>query len=442
MTTAAETRPETREEFFEAVAQSGVLEEDLFVRWISGVPIELNAAEDVADLLVSRGAITRFQADRLLQGQIRGFTVDSYIIEDYLAKPEHGRVYLARHRTMKRTVCLVVLNPELTNTEPAREAIRNAARTVAQLMHPNLVTLFDANIHKDRMYFVEEFMPGTDLESYQRSNGRLKWPMACSFVHQGAQGLGHAHERGIIHGVLRPAHILIGSTPPGRPAPVKVAGLGLVPTSPFAGGFDGLAPEIFDGDAATAAADVYALGTILYRTLAGKSPFSCPNREAAQRQHATATPVPLSTIRADIPLPISALVDAMLVKKRTDRPTMDSVAKALAPFADESLEAAFEFGVHPESLGSSGSSFSSGMTELQVALPPSDPWADIAAPAEFEVETSEYSGISTPTPITTRNRRRIQPEARGLPIGVLIACAMAFFVLLVAVAAVAMALRK
>src|SRR5688572_27985793 len=108
----------------------------------------------VARALVQEGVLTRFQAERLLMGRTAGFLLGQYRILDQLGRGGMGRVYKAEHRTMGRMVALKVLAPDLLKTERAVELFLREVRAAARLVHPNVVTAFDANEVDGRYYLV------------------------------------------------------------------------------------------------------------------------------------------------------------------------------------------------------------------------------------------------------------------------------------------------
>src|SRR5262249_33177562 len=105
---------------------------------------------------------------------------------------------------------------------------RREVQAMAQLRHPNIVTLRDVSEIGVAHYYAMEFVDGLDLEEIIAQNGRLPVAAACDYVRQAAQGLQHAHERGLIHRDIKPANTLVGrhrpdpnGEPPGLPAAAR-----------------------------------------------------------------------------------------------------------------------------------------------------------------------------------------------------------------------------
>src|SRR5207253_4011181 len=116
--------------------------------------------------------------------------------------------YKAEHQPMHRVVALKILSSELTKTERARHLFQREVRAAARLVHPNIVTAYDANQIGDRMYLVMEYVDGPNLQELVRKQGALPVSQACDFIRQAALALQHAHELGMVHRDIKPANLL------------------------------------------------------------------------------------------------------------------------------------------------------------------------------------------------------------------------------------------
>ncbi len=287
--------PAARTELLSAVRASGVLAPAQYAR-AEGLSPNGSAA-DLAHSLVAHGLLTRFQADRLLAGRTDGFTLDSYVLLEQVGRGARSRVYKAKHRTMKRPVALQVLAAELTRTPAQRAALLNGARAAAALAHPNVVTAYDANELHDRFYLVLEFVDGPDLGALVAQRGPLPVDEACELVRQAASGLRHAHEKGTLHGDIKPNNLMVARPTPVAPLAVKVADFG-VPKGPVAANAFA-APERRDPAARACdhRADLYSLGAVLFFLLTGRAP-----ERAAD----------LARLRPDVPAAVAAIVKRLL----------------------------------------------------------------------------------------------------------------------------------
>src|SRR5439155_12058027 len=126
----------------------------------AGLVPETNRGRLLARALVAKGLLTRFQAEQVLAGRTAGFSLGQYRILDLLGEGGMGRVFKAQHVTMSRTVALKVLTPSLLKTARAQELFLREVRLAAQLVHPNIVTAFDANHINGRCFLVLEYIDG------------------------------------------------------------------------------------------------------------------------------------------------------------------------------------------------------------------------------------------------------------------------------------------
>jgi eukaryotic-like serine/threonine-protein kinase len=303
--------PTARSALLVAVRAAGVLAPAQFARAEALAPN--GTAADFAQSLVAHGLLTRFQADRLLAGRTDGFALDQYVLLDQVGRGPRSRVYKAKHRTMKRPVALQVLAAELTRTPAQRAALLKAVRSAAGLAHPNVVTAYDANELHDRFYLVLEFVDGPDLGALVAQRGPLPVDEACELVRQAASGLQHAHEKGIVHGDIKPNNIMVARPTPGAALAVKLADFGVPKGPASANGF--AAPEQLDPAARRFdhRADLYSLGAVLFFLLTGRA----PTRGAD-----------LARLRPDVPATVAAIVQRLLAPLPAAR--FQSAAELLA----------------------------------------------------------------------------------------------------------------
>jgi hypothetical protein len=250
-----------------------------------------------------------------------------------------GVVFKAVHRMMDRVVAIKVPYPPLLERPGFLERFRQETRAAAQLVHPNIVVVHDAE-EADLPFLVMECVPGMSLDGIVAQRGPLPVAEACDCARQAALGLQHAHEHGMIHCDVKPANLL--RTPAGV---VKVLDFGLTrllrgdPTGATAGTLAGtpdyMAPEqIRDPAGIDARSDLYSLGATLYYLLTGRPPFAAGTALDKLLAHQDVTPAPIPDFRIDVPPDLLAILDRMLAKDRQRRPqTCAEVARLLAPFA-------------------------------------------------------------------------------------------------------------
>jgi serine/threonine protein kinase len=234
-----------------------------------------------------------------------------------------GQVFLARHRHMDRLVALKVLTPALLANPAAIERFRNEVRAAAQLLHPHIVTAFDADEAGDFHFLAMEYVEGTTLEQVVERYGPVAPDEAREWARQMALGLHHAHHRGMVHRDLKPANVIrtAGNV-------VKILDFGLArfaseqpapstatPTGVLIGTPAYIAPEqARNPRAADSRADLYSLGCTWYYLLTGQPPF--PGGTVLQQllAHQDRAPVPLAHFRTDVAVRDAAIITRLLEK--------------------------------------------------------------------------------------------------------------------------------
>jgi eukaryotic-like serine/threonine-protein kinase len=343
-----------RQTFLANVRQSGLVRAEQLAEAVRGLP-DTNRGRLVARALVEAGLLTRFQAERLLAGRTAGFFLGQYRILDQVGRGGMGRVFKAEHLTLQRVVALKVLMPHALESDRARELFLREVRAAAQLVHPNIVTAYDANETDGRFFLVLEYVDGPNLEQLVRKQGPLAVGLACDYVRQAASGLQCAHAAGMVHRDVKPANILVQrrGTDDATPGLVKVSDFGLArlhaPGAPAGaapgtiltrdntvmGTPDYLSPEQSRSLHKTdIRSDIYSLGCTFYFLLTGQAPFPGGNALEKLIRHSTEAPRPLSAFRQDVPPEVQAVVGKMMAKRPDDRyRTPAEAAAALGPFA-------------------------------------------------------------------------------------------------------------
>lgn len=209
----------------------------------------------------------------------------SYEILALLGEGSAGVVYKARQRTLDRLVAIkLLLPPEELDLLHSNQRFENEAHALAQLSHPNIVSIYDFGQTTDGNYFfiAMEFADGSDLVDAIRCAGRLTQDRALEIMETVCDALAHAHAQGIIHRDIKPANVLISST-----GQIKVADFGIskltgskqsphhLLTQPnmVMGTADYAAPEILTpGGKHDERADLFSLGVMFYQMIVGEVP--------------------------------------------------------------------------------------------------------------------------------------------------------------------------
>ena len=244
-------------------------------------------------------------------------------------------VWRGYDEVLGRQVAVKVLAARLAGGRAFRHRIRTEAQAAARLLHPNITNVYDYGEQDAVPYVVMELVDGHSLAERLGRDEALPWPEAVTACRQVADALAVAHARGIVHRDVTPGNVMLTATG------AKVVDFGI---SALVGDRDidadgsllgtpaYLAPERLDGGQVSAAADVYALGLLLYRCLAGTQPWPATSRTEILRAHLYREPQPLPPVEG-LPAEIGDLIERCLAKAPADRPTSAEVAAALAPHA-------------------------------------------------------------------------------------------------------------
>ena len=260
---------------------------------------------------------------------------ERYELNELVGTGGMSSVYKAHDRLLERTVALKVLHERFMTDEEHVERFKHEARAVAQLSHPNIVTVIDRGERDGRQFIVFEYVDGENLKELVVREAPLAVGDAVRLVLPIAQALAFAHQHGLVHRDVKPQNVLLPEdgdvkvTDFGIARSLDVQG-GITQTGTVMGTSDYIAPEQARGAKATAQTDVYALGIVLYELLTGEVPFSGDNFVAVAMQHIN-EPVPSVRERwPDVSPRLDAAVRRALAKSPRDRfPSMEAFAAEL-----------------------------------------------------------------------------------------------------------------
>ena len=266
-----------------------------------------------------------------------------YWIEKRLGRGAMGQVYLARDENLgTRRVAVKTVRQDILNSDDLQEGeaiarFEREARSAASISHPNIVDVTDFGETEDGVfYLVMEYVEGETLHRLLRREGTLPVKRAVKFLRQIADGIEAAHDAGILHRDLKPANIFIMNTGKSGDGFIKVGDFGLAKivnqtvtdinskAAPSSRGIIGtpefMAPEQMQPELGVdVRADVYALGTIAYLMLGGKTPFTGDLMQLVM-QKIMHTPPPLSDLRTDIPKDVERAIMQALETDPNKRP--------------------------------------------------------------------------------------------------------------------------
>ena len=254
-----------------------------------------------------------------------GRDLERYRIDAFLGRGGMGKVYLAHHRDLHRPCALKLLLPELVkDDEDYVQRFLNEGRHAASLVHPNIVTIHACG-QAEGFYFLEmEFVAGRSMRQLIHDEVRLSPLRATALTAKVADALAVAHKEHIVHQDLKPDNVLM--TLQGAP---KLADFGLAKRLKnvsqeskytLCGTPNYMAPELFHGEHANEASDVYALGVTYFVALTGRFPFHAETLRGLM-DSVMGEPVPeLRKFVADVSLDIAECISRFLDKTPANRP--------------------------------------------------------------------------------------------------------------------------
>ncbi len=255
---------------------------------------------------------------------------DRYLLSRRLGRGAMGQVYLARDsKFASRNVAVKTVRQDILSSDDLQEGeaiarFEREAQAAASIQHPNTVSVTDFGETDDGIfYLVMEYVEGETLHRLLRREGTLPVKRAVSLLRQIADGVEAAHEINILHRDLKPANIFLLQKGKGDGF-IKVGDFGLAKiinqtvtdfssnATPSSRGIIGtpefMAPEQMQPEMGVdVRADVYALGTIAYLMLGGKTPFTGDMMQLVMQKIMHKAP-PLSSIRSDIPLDVEHVI--------------------------------------------------------------------------------------------------------------------------------------
>ena len=322
----------TIEQFVERLTQSGLMSAQDLDFFQKQLPPERQPkdVQQLAQALVQQGKLTKYQAQAVYQGKVKGLVFGEYVVLDKLGEGGMGVVLKAQHRRMKRFVAVKMISRKSIGSPDAVKRFYREVEAAAKLNHSNIVQAYDASERDGIHYLVMEYVEGKDLAAIVKDRGPMAVHAAVECVLQAARGLQYAHKQGIVHRDIKPSNLLMD-----KDGTVKILDMGLARVAGLVdeedkdritqsgqvmGTLDYMAPEqAMDTHHADARADIYSLGCTLYRLLTGDAMYKGETLAKIIWAHQQG-PIPsLCKARSEVPPQLDAVFQKMVAKKPEDR---------------------------------------------------------------------------------------------------------------------------
>jgi eukaryotic-like serine/threonine-protein kinase len=324
---------------------------DLRQRWSLEAGNAAGRVDRFAAWLVSRGVATEFQVGVLSRGNGSQLFVGPYRLLERVGRGRLAGVYKATH-TSGAVVGVKILPPSKAAQPLLLARFQRELELAVSVRHPNVIRSYHGGEIKGLHYLVMEHLEGETLEDALARRKRLPTQEGVGLVHQALLGLQAIHEQGLVHRDLRPGNLmLVGGQPnSAAEATVKILDLGmgralfddgegspgfdLTRPGEMLGSSDCMSPEqAKDAHNIDIRSDIYALGCVLYHTLAGEPPFADVSPVRQLLRHATEEPRPITQHNPEVPSGLMQVLAWMLAKDPAKRyPTPARAAQALEMF--------------------------------------------------------------------------------------------------------------
>lgn len=246
-----------------------------------------------------------------------------YLILGTIGSGGMANVYLAKDLILDREVAVKVLRFDFQNDQSAIRRFQREALAATELVHPNIVAVYDVGEEDGMQYLVMEYVRGMDLKRYIQTRYPMPFQTIVSIMQQILSAISLAHQHRIIHRDLKPQNVLMDED-----GTVKIADFGIAialsetsitQTNTMLGSVHYLSPEQARGSMATNQSDIYALGIMLFEMLTGRVPFDGESAVTIALKHFQEDVPSLHIFDASIPQSLENVVLKATVKETADR---------------------------------------------------------------------------------------------------------------------------
>ena len=264
-----------------------------------------------------------------------------YELEQLVGTGGMSSVYRAHDTLLERRVALKILHDAYAEDDEYVERFRREARAVAQLAHPNIVTVIDRGEDDGRQFIVFEYVEGENLKELLMRTGPLPISRVVELALEMARALSFAHQLGLVHRDVKPQNVLLNGDGRAKMTDFGIArsldvDRGVTDSGTILGTSFYIAPEQAKGERIDAQTDIYSLGCVLFELLTARVPFEGESFVAVAMRHVNDPAPDVRELRTDVPPRLAALVARALEKDPAARfRTMQEVIVELEAVQDE-----------------------------------------------------------------------------------------------------------
>ena len=275
-------------------------------------------------------------------------TQENILNNRYQLLAQHGSggmsvIYRAIDLALGRQVALKILRPSLTSDPVFLERFRQEARNVANLQHPNIVTVHDVGQDGNTHFIVMELIEGDDLKKIIRAEAPFTIDATLDIIIKVCAGIGYAHRAGLVHADVKPQNVLMLEN-----NLLKVTDFGIaqafVATKPGErqkivwGSPHYFSPEQATGKYPTPASDVYSIGIVMFEMLTGRLPFSGSDQQELALAHIRKPAPHLMEFNPNLPESLDRIIQKVLAKEPDARYSKaDQLGRILDAYREQGL---------------------------------------------------------------------------------------------------------
>jgi len=254
-------------------------------------------------------------------------TIGRYQILKQLGQASVGAVYLGKDPYIGRQVAIKVYHlPNDTGPEEI-EAYKKSffveAQSAGRLMHPNIVTIYDADLQQDFCYITMEYIDGPTLKKFCKPDNLLPVERVVKIVFNVCKGLEYAHQNGVIHRDIKPSNIILSLSGQVKITDFSIAYVKRRGHSTLVKGLFGspsyMSPEQVKEELITERNDIFSLGSVLYELLTGKKAFDGENEYSIMYKIVNDDPPPILELKPELPKIFADICSKALAKDPSKR---------------------------------------------------------------------------------------------------------------------------
>jgi len=248
--------------------------------------------------------------------------IGKYDVIEILGKGGMGVVYKAMDNLIERVVAIKMMTGGFAENPDLLKRFYREAKSTGMLQHPNIVIVYDLGDHEGNPYLVMEFLDGEPLDKIIATHREVSMVEKLGYIIQACNGLGYAHQRGIVHRDIKPANLMVLKDGNCKIVDFGIARIGdnsMTRTGQVVGTITYMSPEQINAQVVDGRTDIFSAGVMLYELLTGTVPFDGKDTASTLLKIIHEPPPPLSNFIKNYPPELDTVINKALAKDREER---------------------------------------------------------------------------------------------------------------------------